>query len=130
MDNTKEIDGKTYTVYPLGAKKGSKLLAALNKVVGAAAGGGVKGIFEALDDAMVTRLIDELAPTTTVDLGEGKSPRLDSIFDLHFRSNYGAMLEWLLFALEVNFETFYAALPRILASRATQTQPATEKTES
>lgn len=121
----KTIDGTKYRVAPLPASKGLAILTMITKVVGpslvaapslAALAGGAAELFgdvcERLDEAQVERLSKAMAGHTLVEASPGKGGLvpLGDHFDLHFAGDYGAMLQWMQFALEVNYGGFFDAV--------------------
>jgi hypothetical protein len=112
---SRSIGGKQYTVRQMGAKQGSRMLVRLMRVVANGLDGGkvsLAAIADGLDDDMFIKLVDELAPTTEVDLGDGRVLTFDKVLDLQFAGQYQDMLEWLVFALEVNYSDFFSAFLR------------------
>lgn len=102
---TREIDGITYEVTPLGAIKGSQVFVRLLKVLGPVfTSKDVGSLFEHLTEEDMNYLREAFAPTTLV-MGKGQ---LDKIFDIHFAGQMMSMLKWLFFAMEVNFSDFFA----------------------
>jgi hypothetical protein len=108
-----------YEVVGVPARVGKRLLTLITHAIGPAflAAGKepdvmtvLAGVMERVKDADLDALIDAFAPLTTVHLTDGKSPRLNAIFDEHFAGNYQDMLAWLLFCLEVNYSGFFAEL--------------------
>lgn len=104
----KVIEGFTFTVTPLGAVSGSRVFARVLKMVGPLLGEktmerGLPGLFSALNEADLDYLREAFAPMTQVRLPDGKEPVLSNIFDDFFAANYGVMVQWIFFCLEVNF---------------------------
>jgi hypothetical protein len=109
-----------YEVTPLGALEGSRVFARLLSIAGPVvetiAKAGPKGdaagaaVFAALTQRItpedLTFFCEVFARWTTVNIN-GKEPRLSDIFDEHFSGNYGDMLQWLSFCIEVNFGSFF-----------------------
>lgn len=133
---TKKIGTTTYTVTPLGAQAGRSILMLLMGKMGPAItegqknGGGaafVGALVSAMDEPTVERLCNEFAPRTEVKLGDGKAPNLDAIFENHFAGNYGELLGWLQFCLEVNYSSFFVEAQRLVGWGSPKTPPATGK---
>jgi hypothetical protein len=105
---SREIRGTTYSVTPLGALEGIKVLNRIQRVIagGAKAEHFVGGVLETLTEADVLYLCDTFKKLTTFSF-EGKEPCLKDFFDDHFTSNYAALVEWLAFCLEINFESLF-----------------------
>jgi microcystin degradation protein MlrC len=104
------IDGYTYAVQQLGAKKGRLVLARVIRIVSGAAESDdpVAKLGASLSDAEVDYLCDTFAATTQVSK-EGdpnKAWVLADVFDDHFAGRYGAMVKWLWAALETNYSSF------------------------
>jgi hypothetical protein len=116
-NKSKAIGNHTYEVTQLGAIEGRRVFARLAQLmggmVGSIAAGGkadvVKG-FQAFAESMTPEVMDFFCDTfskvTQVHVGGGKVLFLKDIFDDHFADNYGDMVEWLTFCLEVNFASF------------------------
>lgn len=113
---TKAIKNRQYEVIPFGALQGRKVFARLLQTVGPALGA-VGGSAEAalgmlvsrLDEPTLEYLCEQFAPQTSVS-HESKMVPLQAIFDRHFACNYGEMILWLVFGLEVNFASFFVDL--------------------
>ena len=127
----KRIGGVHYRVTMLPAKVGRAMLVRLIRMAGPGVGsfvGGVGraadstvdsaiavGVSEALHDVTsrlredeLAAIMDELARYTTVVVSVELEPNLLDIFDDHFAGRYDQMLAWSRFALEVNFQSFFA----------------------
>jgi hypothetical protein len=144
------IDGFTYDVMQLAAGAGLRMASELAKIVlpsiGAATGSldlskGLKVAFAAnIDGAMLERaaaalagnlsspriqeIVSELAGTTNIfgpGFGDAGAP-LRVHFDDHFAARYGALVQWLWFALKVNFESFFDGLPALKTGLASASQ--------
>ena len=65
-------------------------------------------VFEklALSEADLGYFCEKFGSCSFVHLEDGKLPRLDKVFDDHFAGRTGAMVKWLVFAVEVNFADF------------------------
>jgi len=116
-NKTKLIGSHTYEVTQLGAIEGRKVFARLAQVmggmVGALAVGGKPNpvdAFKSFAEAMTPEIMDYFCDTftkvTQVHKDGNKVLYLKDIFDDHFADNYGEMVEWLTFCLEVNFASF------------------------
>lgn len=138
----KQIKEWTYTVHQLPPKKALDLLMDLAKMVGPAFGmivsdvGNLKGVldkdigdiktaflgeavkvlFSGLDKATVMRSIETLAEVTSVTTegGQGAGANLKTIFDAHFQGNLGALMQWLPFALQVQYDDFFGGLGNVI----------------
>lgn len=111
------IGGVRYKVAPLPARKGLVVLARLGKILGPAAAKAAGlaslagaalaagGALEKLDPADLVTLCDELAAGSQVEAvpGSGRFVPLADCFDAHFMADYGALLQWARFAVQVNF---------------------------
>jgi hypothetical protein len=122
------IGGTTYKVTQLGASTGLQLLVRLTKVLGPSIGEltktGGANILDAKGDAVAGAIAklaehltyEDLAHTCDV-LGEfteilngAKAMKLTrEARELHFAGNYGELMRWIVFALEVNFGSFFGA---------------------
>jgi len=113
---TKQIGESQYRVTPLGAKKGMRVLSRITSILGDTVKAGAKTEAEA-KAAFVSKLMseddlsffcDQFAPNTAVSVDGGKKwPTLSDVFDAHFMANYREMIEWVSFAIEVNFGSFF-----------------------
>ena len=116
------IDGITYSVTTVGAKKGSKVLARLFKVLGPilALNGkvtednilqkGGEALGEVLRDLREEDLdffVDTFAGHTEVVLAADKRPQLSLILDDHFDGRYEELFAWLKFCVQLNFPSFF-----------------------
>lgn len=122
---TKTIGDYEYRVTQLTTGPGLQLTARVMNILGpglanaAGASGGTGARAAALFGAIVASpqlgdhlewLSKLLAPTTQVWTPDGKSFTLSSGYDAHFAGRYAQLLEWLLFAIEVNCGSFFAEL--------------------
>lgn len=129
---TRVIEGKEYSVTPLGAVTGRKVLTRLLKIVGPAIDKASIGDLVAnLQESDIDYFCDLFAKSTRVTTGTDKNnmpvqPLLsdNGLFDLHFAGNYGAMVLWLKFCLEVNFSSFFQSLGSVLGSVASKPKTA------
>ena len=126
---TKKIGGCEYKVTQLGAVKGRgaflRLVKCLGPMLAGLAGKGGKvadidvgALFSRLDltEDDLTFFCDTFAEKTFVTLPDGKMPRLDKVFDEHFAGSYSYMVQWLAFAVKVNFADFFDGLSSAPAS--------------
>lgn len=117
-NRTKRIGTSEYTVTKLGGLKGSEVFVHLVNLFGPGAGGLKSGGWLGAIERIATKLTveemryfcDTFAPLTIVKLPSGKSPKLSDIFDEHFDCNYSELVQWLAFALEVNFKSFFQGI--------------------
>lgn len=116
-NKTKTIGSNGYEVTQLGAIEGRRVFARLAQImggmVGALAAGGkpnpveaFKSFAEAMEPEVMDFFCDTFAKFTQVHRPDGKVLFLKDVFDDHFADNYGEMVEWLTFCLEVNFASF------------------------
>jgi hypothetical protein len=125
---SRSIDGVTYTVTQLPGRASLRTLARVARMFGPVAniaGGLVPAIVDTLrkldlDDVVI--LAEELADGATVRASVVTRDRshVDLPLDLdeHFAGKVGPMLEWIAFALEVNFAPFFADLARTMGEGA------------
>ena len=112
-----------YSVRPLPAGAGLALMARLARmagpgVAGLLEGGGggaigraLAGLLERVSPDEIVEVARQLAATTEVSQPGGRAPAsLAEVFDVHFAGDYLSLVDWLRFALEVNFGPFVAAL--------------------
>jgi hypothetical protein len=128
-----EIKGFRYQVTQLPASKGFRMLAELSRIVGPSMGiladatggklrdlGNVKvgsdafgkateALFARLETSKVEGMLAELRSTSMVQV-DGKWIKLPDVWELHFRGRMGAYLQWVKFALEVQFSDFFDLL--------------------
>jgi hypothetical protein len=124
----RRIGDHTYRVTQFGAKQGRAMLVRLVKLGGPGVGsfvGGVGrgdamesalalGVGDALHDlagrlneAEIASMMDEFAKFTVLVQSADVELRLSDILDDHFAGAYDEMLQWVRFALEVNFASFF-----------------------
>lgn len=118
--DSKQIGNHTYTVTQFGAREGGRVFIRITRLLGPAIGGGAEGgaaamigqLSTALDESDFDSLCDTFAAATMVTGGDygAKQPQLKAVFDDHFAGRYDELLEWLLFAFEVNYGSFLGAL--------------------
>lgn len=118
----RDIGGLKYKITQLGAVKGRAVALRLVKAIGPAfaslAGKGkleeaLPGLFAnlSLDENDLTYFCDAFAEKTFVFTADGKMPRLDNVFDVHFAGKYRDMMGWLIACVEVNYSDFFRGLP-------------------
>jgi hypothetical protein len=111
----REIGGLKYRVTQLGAKAGRAALLRIMKTVGPAAAmlqgddlaGALGKFFENLSEVDLDYFCALFGEKSFVFQADGKMPRVDQVFDEHFAGRYLDMIEWLIFAGEVNFADFF-----------------------
>ncbi len=122
-NESRQIGDCTYEVTQLGGIAGRKVFGRLVKLLGGAVGAlsgikengpdamvaAFKSLAENLDDQTIEYLCTTFDGLTQVHLPSGKTPNLRDVFDDHFAANYGDMVSWLVFCLEVNFGSFLGA---------------------
>ncbi len=117
VNKTRKIGEHGYEVTQLGAIEGRKVFARLAQLmggmVGALAAGGkpnpvdaFKSFAEAMTPEVMDYFCDTFTKVTQIHKTDGKVLFLKDVFDDHFADNYGEMVEWLTFCLEVNFASF------------------------
>ncbi len=112
---SKTIGDHDYKVTQLGAGKGRKVLVRLLKTCGPAFALAAQGnptealgkLASDLDEETLDYLVEAFAARTELD-GIG----LAGIMELHFAANYGEMLEWLGFCIQLNYSSFLSALAK------------------
>jgi len=125
------ICGHTYKVTLLGALQGRLMLVRLVKTFGPALAAFLEGVLNAkgglteslalgsadairdlalkLTEKDLADISDQLAHFTAVVISHDTEPQLDKILDEHFAGRYDAYMQWLGFALEANFASFFGA---------------------
>jgi hypothetical protein len=117
----KKIGPYEYRVTQLDALAGRALFIRLAKIAGPAFGSfdaknpqkSIADVFgkvaAGLSEEDLTVFCDVLGRSTEVAGGEysERSPQLNDVFALHFAGKYLEMFQWLAFALEVNFGSFF-----------------------
>lgn len=113
----KKIGKNEYHIELLPARKGIATAMKLNKIIAPVMGAGFDAfedsegsgftrlgmiLVEQMDQANIVELIDELLIGASVNAQE-----ID--FDVHFRSNYGELIELLTFIIQENFQSFFSA---------------------
>lgn len=100
---SKVICDTEYEVTQLGAIKGTKVFTRVLRLMGPAFLDKSPGkFFDSLKEEDVEYLCQTFSPLTLVK-GQGQ---LDGIFDVHFAGRYDALVQWLVFCLQVNFGSF------------------------
>ena len=111
---SKDIDGVTYEVTALGGFQGLETFAKLVKLIGPVIANkdDLTKALQGLDPTELVVLAKTFAACTHVtpqpnveDAAKVGGP-LDKIFDLHFSQNYGRMMKWLYFCIDLNFGDF------------------------
>jgi len=121
--------GYTYAVRQFGAKQGGRVLVRLGKLLGKPIGDAVSaaesldtetigrlitGLAEALSETEYDFFVDAFAEHTEVSGGEYQDKSIplgaEGVFDLHFAGAYVELVEWLRFAVEVNYSSFFSGL--------------------
>lgn len=134
---TKRIGAHEYRVTVLDAISGRGLFVRLAKIAGPAFlnfdGKNLEASFPKVFGAVASSLTEEdltvfcdvLGRSTEVAGGDysQRSPNLADVFALHFAGKYPEMLQWLIFALEVNFGSFFGHAPGSGAAAAVQVAP-------
>ena len=116
-NETRTIGEATYEVTQLGALEGRRVLARIAQLLGGTVGAiaktgspdlvaALQSFAEHLTPDSVDYFCDIFAKGTQVHLPSGKVVVLKDVFDNHFAANYGEMISWLTFCLEVNFGSF------------------------
>lgn len=114
----------TYMVMPAPAEVGLRCAMRLAKLAAPALrmGTGKLILAEILASDLLIENVELLAasfaPRTQVtEAGRDNwSQSLDKLYSEHFAGNYGALLKWLAFAVQVNLSSFFDGLPELLAS--------------
>lgn len=128
---SKRIGKNEYVVNTLPATEGllafGKLaplfsLAAMGADTGAAIAQGIRNF----DAAAFEAVAKVFAMHTTVNLSDGRSPRLNGVFDEHFSGEYLELTEWFAFCVECNYSTFFAGLVEKVAA---MTKPLAKPTQ-
>lgn len=144
------IGDNEYQVVQLTATKALQLTARLSNALGPALAAAVTGdggttskaasFFGALLASPqlgdhLEWLCKHLAPSTQVTTPDGKSFTLSAKFDTHFAGDMSGLIEWLVFACEVNAGSFFAELlggkfklPGLTTSKASKSPTAAETT--
>jgi hypothetical protein len=123
--HAKEIQGRRYTVNPLPAGKLIRVGADLAKMVGSSlkglnvvsakealkiAGTLIADLTAGLDGETLERSLRIIAEHTTVENEDGAPMELHKCFDKHFQGKPDALLEWGMWAIEVNFAPLFKRL--------------------
>jgi hypothetical protein len=116
------IDGTTYELYMLNAKKGSYLLAKIVSSLGlsvtslsgflseskeTSAVAFLGSVLRALTPELLEEVTDVFALHSNV-FRDGAKPRVKDVFDFHFAGHYGHMANWLIECLKYNYSDFLA----------------------
>lgn len=117
-NRSKEIDGITYVVSQIPARRANKLQRKLAAIIAPAAtmfaeryadspSRAVSFLVEKMDETTFEHIRNELSQVSTADgipLADGQQ------FDAHFTGKLATQLQWMAFALEVQFGNFTDAL--------------------
>lgn len=68
--------------------------------------GGITSLLERLTEADWTYFVEVFGKTSEVEISPGKSAKVSAVGSIHFAGNYMEMVEWLAFAIEVNYGGF------------------------
>jgi len=117
------IDGCTYRVTQLGATTGAQVMFRLGRAFAAVMASVSQGELDlaALSPSDFDWIVVTMKASTKFDLvdtvggGTVRTVDLAPLFDEHFAGRYGQMLEWLKFALEVNFGPLADAVRSVLS---------------
>lgn len=135
----KTIGRYRYEVKQLGSKAGNDLLVRLGKVLGAGAalalmggkasfrdaGLAIAGISERLSTEEFEHFCNVLGSSSRVVVNDRFEDMTPSFRDLHFAGEYMEQMDWLRFALEVNFKSFFdSAKSRAASLLPPSTNPA------
>lgn len=112
--DVRDIEGLTYEVRALPTTQGLRLMTRLAKVLGDGVGAIVEGgpaigraipaLLERIPDDLLTETCVLLGARTTVVMSPQSKPTLSGeFFEQHFAGRYHLLVQWLQFALEVNF---------------------------
>jgi hypothetical protein len=121
-EKTKKIGDHEYLVRQLPAMKAQRLFVRLSKLVGPAlaelTSGGKEGLKPAAM-AILTQLNEADVEDITkqmIEMSEVDNKPMKLTFDVHFRGKHADLWQWLLFALEVQFEDFFGVLRDLFES--------------
>jgi hypothetical protein len=115
-EKSKKIGNHEYVVRQLPATKAQRLFVRLTKLAGPAiaeiTSGGKAGIktaaaliFGQLNESDVEDITKQMAAMSEVD-----NKPLDKVFEVHFTGKHSELWQWLLFALEVQYQDFFDVL--------------------
>lgn len=91
----------------------------------------VVGFFQRFDKAKQREFISILAKVTMVVMPDGKEPRLQDVFQIHFRGRVMSLYKWFAFALKVQYQDFFSGtsidISRVVqkVGQATSSSPST-----
>lgn len=111
---TRVIDGTEYKVTCVDARTGVQML---EKIGAAIAGFSLAGASLGSQVAAALRAgikAEELADVFGSQSWAGGQLLTDKVWPQHFAGRYDAFLEWLFFALEVNYANFTDVFPRLI----------------
>jgi hypothetical protein len=123
---TKTIGAHTYEVRQLGGLEARKMLVRLAKMLGGVFGGDIAAGIASLSEEDSEYLFNTMSQHTCVRVSKDQAPELYRIFDEHFSGRTFEMMQWLVFALEVNFPDFLERL-RSIPALQNVVSPATKK---
>ena len=113
---SKEIGSHTYHVRQLGAKQGRAALTKLLNLAGNAFGGNPAAFFTSLSEQDLEYFCRVFGENTEVELAlDRRIPLFLQQQEDHFAGQFGEMLEWLVFCVEINFSSFLDALAKLKA---------------
>jgi hypothetical protein len=124
---SREIGGTTYEVQTLSTEPGLRLFFQLAKLVGPATASALKqwqtkemtpqmfaaGIAEFMSQLQYATFMDFVSTfqeSTTVVGANGNKAKLSDMKAIAFAGDYGSLMKWLGFCLEVNFKSFFVDL--------------------
>lgn len=122
---TKNINGKSVSIYLLNAREGLDIGLKLGKIFAPALATASttleeRGYFD--HKMMAAQLIMNMDSPTVIDvitklLRDVSVESADIVFDTYYRGNYAEMIDHLVFAMEANFTTFFVeSISRNLSS--------------
>lgn len=141
---SKLIGQHTYKVTQLDALKGRRAFTRLVKLLGPAFASmgdgdddakvarGISALVDRMSEDDVDYFCDVFAELTEVSGGSYKkaSPQLDTVFATHFAGNYFELTQWLIFAMKVNFSSFFGGAGALLGQVASASSSLTTSTGS
>lgn len=128
--DVRDIEGAIYEVRPLPTTKGLRLMTRLARILGDGAGALMEGssgvakalpaLLESIPDDLLAEVCVMLGERTTVVLSPSQKPPLTGeFFEVHFAGRYHVLVQWLRFALEVNYGPLAGWLRTAAASTPT-----------
>lgn len=112
------IGAHTYEITKLPARRGFRLGTQIVKVLGPVIAKlenpseAIELIADRVNEDQMAEWCEIFAEQTAVILANGNKQSLKGLFDVHFRGNYGELLEWLWASIEANYASFLAELRR------------------